>query len=173
MAEHSELPDARILADYILLESFRLGCYLTPLQVNKLCYLTHGFSMRAGRAGAFYNDVEAWPFGPVIREVYDAFRRYGRSDIRKLHGTMEPVCGAREDTKTRLANSLGEDITKTADSVVAHYARVDGGMLIEMTHAKDTPWSKTRSWWPFNTPRISTETIKTFYEKLEPSVFGR
>ena len=52
------MQDARDLADYILLRAAANGRYLTPLHVNKLCYLTHGFMLRNTGHGAFHNKVE-------------------------------------------------------------------------------------------------------------------
>lgn len=58
--------DARILADYLLLRAAERGRFLTPLQVNKMCYLVQGFVLRHTGDVAFRNRIEAWPYGPVV-----------------------------------------------------------------------------------------------------------
>ena len=165
--------DARELADYILLKAAENGYYLTPLQVNKLCYLTHGFTLRSTKHGAFHNDVEAWPYGPVIPAVYEAFRHYGRNPVRTLWGTGKRICiGDVKKSRTSLAKEMDHNVQGIADMVVDGYAGVDGGRLIGMTHEKDTPWSKTRSKW-YRTTTIPTDVIRAYYKNMGPDTIGR
>lgn len=164
--------DARELADYILLRAAENGHYLTPLHVNKLCYLTHGFVLRNSGRGAFHNDVEAWPYGPVIPEVYDAFQKYGRQPIRRLWGSGKRICiGNVKPSLQTLADAMDSDVKGIADMVVDGYADVDGGRLIGMTHEKGTPWSETRKW--FRTTVIPTDVIRTYYQNMGPDTIGR
>ena len=166
--------DARELADYILLKAAKEGRFLTPLHVNKMCYMVHGFMLRNTGKGAFHNDVEAWSYGPVIREVYDAFRAYGGGPVRRLWGTGERVCvgNARNaGTMSTLKDALGDRVAGIADKVVRGYAGMNGGSLIAMTHEKGTPWSDTRKL--FRTPVIPTRTILDYYEKMGPDTVGK
>lgn len=166
--------DARELADYILLKAAKEGRFLTPLHVNKMCYLVQGFTLRATGECAFHNDIEAWPYGPVVRDVYEAFRTYGRRPIRRLHGTGEPVCvGSAQEpgTITVLREALGSDVVGIADEVVDGYASIDGGTLIGMTHEDGTPWSEMRR--RLKTVTIPTSVIQEFYAKIGPDTVGR
>ena len=164
--------DARDLADYILLKAAKNGHYLTPLQVNKLCYLTHGFVLRNTGHRAFHNDVEAWQYGPVIPEVYDAFQEYGRRPIRRLWGSGKRICiGNVDDAIKTLAKEINGDVKNIVDEVVDRYADVDGGRLIGMTHEEDTPWHQTRKW--FRTPITPTDIIQTYYKNMGPDTVGR
>lgn len=164
--------DARELADYILLKAAENGHYLTPLQVNKMCYLTHGFVLRATGRGAFHNNVEAWQYGPVIPEVYDAFQHYGRSPIRTLWGTGQRICmGSVKKSMKKLAKEMNNNVKDIADKVVDGYADVGGGRLIGMTHEEGTPWSQARK--RFRTTVIPTEVIRAYYETMGPATNGR
>lgn len=166
--------DARELADYMLLKAAKEGYFLTPLHINKLCYLVQGFMLRNAREVAFHNRIEAWQYGPVIPDVYDAFKRYGRSPIRRLYGGGEPVCvGSAQDNGpiSMLKKSLGGKISGIADRVVDKYAGVDGGRLVGMTHEKGTPWSDTKRF--FSNPVIPTDVIKDYYVNMGPDTVGR
>lgn len=166
--------DARELADYILLKAAKEGYFLTPLHINKLCYLVQGFTLRNTGESAFHNRIEAWQYGPVIPDVYDAFKQYGRNSIRRLYGTGEPVCigSAQENgTISILMKSLGDKIVNIADKVIDGYAGADGGRLIGMTHEEGTPWSDTKQF--LRNPVISTRVIKDYYVNMGPDTIGR
>ena len=46
------------------------------IKVNKLVYVSLGFSLGMEDFVLFDEDVEAWKFGPVIPSVYHHFKKY-------------------------------------------------------------------------------------------------
>ena len=166
------MQDARDLADYIIIKAASNSRYLTPLQVIKLCYLTHGFTLRNHGHGAFCNNVEAWSNGLVIPDVYYAFEHYGRGVIRRLWGSGKRIhVGTAKANLDAIAGEIDRDTRQIADIVVEKYADVDGGRLIGMTHEKGTPWQQTRKW--FRTVVIPTKTIESYYKSMKPDTIGR
>src|SRR6185437_2444728 len=62
--------DSRTIANYLIGKAAPRGG-LDPLQVMKLCYIAHGFTLALTGRPLIEDDVEAWKLGPVVRRVYD------------------------------------------------------------------------------------------------------
>ncbi len=107
---------------------------LTIMQLLKLAYITHGFKMACHNDETktlFGDDVEAWKYGPVIREIYDGFKGQGRGTI-KIIVALSSDCESDFD-----ASEL-----KMLDAIYKRYGGMPGFSLSALTHAKGTPWHK-------------------------------
>ena len=60
------------------------------LKLYKLVYLAHAWHLGNGRGPLFPEDVEAWPHGPVVRDLYIEFKDAGRKPIGKLGTRLMP-----------------------------------------------------------------------------------
>ena len=165
----SRLPGANHVADYILATA-RLDSdtRLDHLQLNKLCYLVNGFTLREREEPAFYNDVEAWRFGPVVPEVYTAYKDYGNRPITALD-----MCRTSLEDRAAVAERWGEmvdiigrDVASIAYGVVKTYGKYRGWDLVDMTHMERTPWKK--AYRAGHNKVIPTESIRQFYRNLKP-----
>ncbi len=164
----SRLPGANHIADCILATA-KLGpdIELDHLQLNKLCYLVNGFTLREREEPAFYNDVEAWKFGPVVPEVYTAYKDYGDNPITALD-----MCRTSLEDRAvaerwgELVDIIGRDVASIAYGVVKKYGKYGGWDLVHMTHKKRTPWKKAYRAGRNNV--ISTDSIRQFYRNLKP-----
>ena len=65
---------------YIMLDAFN---DLTNMKVNKLVYFAQGHCLSKYGRPLFTEPIEAWPHGPVVPEVYRAYRKYGDRPIEK------------------------------------------------------------------------------------------
>jgi uncharacterized phage-associated protein len=54
------------------------------MQAQKLIYLANGWSMALRHSKLIEEPFEAWDFGPVVRKLYDALKRYGSGSIPRL-----------------------------------------------------------------------------------------
>lgn len=115
------------IADEILKIAKRAGKALTPLQLMKLTYIAHGWSLGFDRGDLFNNRIEAWKYGPVIPDLYRATKSYGRNPI-PLDLVDDTSSGVDEDTRAFL-----ENVYKT-------YEKFDGIQLSSLTHQSGTPW---------------------------------
>jgi uncharacterized phage-associated protein len=66
--------------------------YLTPLQLIKLVYIAHGWSLHYFPETPLLIEIpQAWQYGPVVPSLYSAVRRYGSSPIiALLPGDTDP-----------------------------------------------------------------------------------
>lgn len=125
--------DVLTVADAILKIAKSKGKSLTPMQLVKLTYIAHGWSLGLRNKDLFQNKIEAWQYGPVIPDLYHATKAYGRNPI-PLSAVGNP-----------------EDIRVTPDdlaflkAVFNKYGHLDGITLSYLTHKVGTPWTKVYS----------------------------
>jgi uncharacterized phage-associated protein len=94
---------------------------LTPLKLQKLLYYVQGFHLVILDRPAFDDAILAWTHGPVVRDVYDRYRRFGSAGI-----------------ETRLDSpDLPRDTVHLINQVSDAYGQFSAWRLMEMTH--DTP----------------------------------
>jgi len=121
--------DAITIADAILGIAKETGSKLTPMQLVKLTYIAHGWSLGLGRGSLFNNRIEAWKYGPVIPDLYHVTKKYGRKPI-PLDLIVAENSKVDESTKAFLR------------SVYNAYKKFDGIQLSYLTHMSGTPWDK-------------------------------
>ena len=54
---------------------------LTPLQLMKLAYMSHGWMLAMTGKPLFNNRIEAWKYGPVIPDLYTQIKKYGSNPM--------------------------------------------------------------------------------------------
>ena len=69
------------LADYIIDKCNKDDMPISNLQLNKILYCIQRHFLKQGTY-AFYDDIEAWCFGPVIPDVYYKYGICGVMPIR-------------------------------------------------------------------------------------------
>jgi uncharacterized phage-associated protein len=138
---------SRAIANY-LIEHSPGG--LDPLQVMKLSYIAHGFTLGLFERPLLEDDIEAWKFGPVVRKIY-AFIPGGSNRI------TEPLSRERPD--------LTDDDRAVVDSVLNQYGRYSGLYLSSLTHRPGSPWEKTWSKYGQNAV-IPRDLIQSHYSGI-------
>ncbi|MXW15144.1 MAG: DUF4065 domain-containing protein [Rhodothermaceae bacterium] len=149
---NSTIEDFVIIA-YLLKKAAEEGRGLTPLQINKLVYICHGWALGKLDRPLIDNrfgQIEAWKYGPVVRNVYERLKRWKAEEI-----TFDSFCEdfgsygfgkehAKEFLLGRIADLEEQDpqICKLLDVVWYVYKDLTGGQLITITHEGETPWQK-------------------------------
>ena len=76
------------VADRLIHLSLEDEMSVTPMQVQKLTYFCHAWMLGLDGVPLFRDAVEAWEYGPVIRELYHQLRHYGGRCIdQPIHET--------------------------------------------------------------------------------------
>lgn len=111
------------------------GIDMTPMKLQKMIYFLYGEYYKNTGAALFAERFEAWQYGPVVSDVYNAFNNYGARPIKQY---MVDVKGAYKmialDTDPQLFASLL--------SVFQKYGSMSGIALSKLTHRKGTAWYK-------------------------------
>jgi uncharacterized phage-associated protein len=150
----SAMYDARSVANEFLRVAHAKGRVLTNMQLQKLVYIAHGYSLAILDQKLIKQAVEAWRYGPVIPTLYHALREYGSGVVSK------PINLFSEE-------KLSETHRALVSSVETAYGSFSGPQLSTMTHRKGTPWREIYQ--PnaaFNNDTIPDPLIKNHYVGL-------
>ena len=102
------------------------GDLMTNLRLQKLLYFAQGWYLARYGKPLFQEEIEAWPYGPVVPEVYNAYKQNGRDGIE---GTLPEADAFTEDEFALLLD------------VARKYDRFATSSLVNMTHKPGSPWS--------------------------------
>ena len=109
------------------------------MQVIKLVYFAHGWNLGIYNLPLINDEVEAWDYGPVVRAVYDAFKRFGNQPITELARERHYLTSGLGDRPIE-ANFNSEEAA-LMNKVWDVYGHLKGFQLSEITHRGDSPWS--------------------------------
>lgn len=122
---------------------------MTNLRVNKLLYFAQAWSLvRIGKR-LFDGQIQAWKYGPVVPEVYQAFKQYGRERIPSVSGEYSP-------------DIFNSDELNLLLDVLREYGKYSSPALVDFTHADGTPWKEVYSPSQSGTV-ISDESLKRYF----------
>lgn len=122
--------DVLTVADAILKIAKAQDKSLTPMQLVKLTYIAHGWSLGVRDIDLFQNRIEAWQYGPVIPDLYHATKGFGRNPI--------PLSAVGDPKDIQVAPADKEFLTE----VFGKYGHLDGITLSYLTHRAGTPWTQ-------------------------------
>lgn len=145
------MTDARIVANRFLELAREQGRSLTPMQVLKLVYIAHGWMLGLNSRPLIKQPVEAWQYGPVVRDVYNGVRSYGRANVQSA---MWAPPGELDDVETDMVRQVYE-----------LYGHMDGIALSSITHMPETPWALTYQPGSFGDV-INNDLIAAYYQRL-------
>ena len=109
---------------------------LSPMQLVKLAYISHGFHLALFRETLFYNRIEAWEHGPNIPDLYHVFKVFGSKHV--------PANFIRDDDFSDLSGdkSINRRIL-TVREVVGKYGHLTPVQLASLTNQDDSPYGES------------------------------
>ena len=118
------------------------GRALTQMQLQKLVYIAHGWTLAITGNPLTYDEPEAWEYGPVYKELRRALRSYGRDGVGReiRNGEYSPGVFIGDDDATAVANLDSEEV-KIVDRVYRDYGGFHAFQLSALTHKDGTPWT--------------------------------
>ncbi len=145
------------VANSVLQLSFEKNILISPLKLQKLAYLVHGWHLASFDRPAINNEPETWKYGPVFPEIYHAYKIFGSVPISKenweVYGTADDKVVPEQDT----------DFHWLLGQVWNLYSPYSGLYLSNLTHEADTPWSSARR---KANNKLSQEEIKKHFKQL-------
>lgn len=123
--------DAKVVANYFLDLAERDHVFVSPLKLQKLVYLAHGWSLALRATALLKQSVEAWRYGPVIPSLYREFKEFGGSAISRKARVSE-------------GQELDADTKKLIEAVWERYKSLSGTQLSALTHEPGSAWDLTR-----------------------------
>jgi uncharacterized phage-associated protein len=121
------------------------------MRLQKLLYYAQGWHLASFTTPLFAERIEAWKYGPVVKEVYSRFAEFG-------YQAIPPSEGADSDTLTEAQKSFIQAIWK-------QYGMLSATALRDMTH-REAPWMDARKGLPAEArsdAEISQEAMRPFF----------
>ena len=144
--------DARAVANEVIRLAHARPKSITNLEVQKLIYFAHGFMLALEEQPLFWQNVIAWPHGPVVIDVYEALKKYGRDPIQEpiaMPGLVAP--------SIRSSRIIG--------LAYQRMSKFSPGRLIRISHDPNGPWYKV--WHERGENQvIDTELIQSYFTSL-------
>jgi len=137
------------------------------LKLYKLVYYAHAWYLGNKCGPLFDEDIEAWPHGPVVRDLYIEFKGAGRGPIKDLGTRFATHDGQLEIVTPVYAG----DLEPYLESVWNSYKKHSGIQLSNATHAPGEPWTLVAEKRDLSgKPTIPNELIEQVYSaKVEGS----
>ncbi len=117
--------DARQIANWFVQRASEDGKQLSIMQLLKLVYIAHGWHLEMRNSPLIHNKIEAWKYGPVIPDVYNAFRRQGIN----IQVPIPPVGQTVSEYDAHLLNEI-----------YRIYGHMPAQKLSAITHEDGSPW---------------------------------
>lgn len=98
-----------------------------PLKLQKLLYLAQGYSYAFYDSPLFYDEIEGWVHGPVVRDIYNMFKDYQYNSI-DIDYEIEEIDQETEDV---------------LNYVINNFSKYDAKYLEQLSHQQE-PWILSR-----------------------------
>lgn len=148
------------IANAVLDEARAQRKTLTIMQLLKLVYIAHGWSLALLNSPLVNEEPEAWQHGPVFPSIYREFRRYGSQPITANAVGPFAAFGSVPDA------NLSEGQRAIIQSVVQNYGDIHAFALSRITHEPGTPWSQIYRDGLGSSDEIPNAIISDHYRKL-------
>ena len=126
--------DARGIGNYFIEKYRENNLLLTTPILGKMVYFAHGWTMGYTDNPLITQEVEMWPYGPIIRELYEAYR------VQHVI-----VSDFLTDKKGKLYTADMTDREKEiVDSVFKEYSPLPSYKLTNIVQSAFSPWTKNR-----------------------------
>ena len=125
--------------------------HVDNMKLNKLCYYAQGWHLARFNTPLFGDPILAWDYGPVIPEVYHAYKSCGKGPIQEAMTEFDEL-------------SMSSDELSLLADVYSEYGKYTSSALSNMTHEKGAPWDLV--YVPNQNNEISQQSMKEFFSRL-------
>lgn len=165
--------DSKAVANFFLDIARAEGKDLSPMKLQKLVYFAHGWFLGLSDEPLIDEQVEAWPYGPVIPSLYHEFKRFGNEPITEpaseldFDDSLPGGCAFRtpsiEDNPAGNLKYTREFLKRVWDI----YGVYTATQLSNLTHEPGTPWDQLLRRYNGHLPKstdIPQETIRDYFK---------
>ena len=129
---------------------------LTHLKLQKLVYFAQGIYLAFTGNSLFSDKIMAWEHGPVVKKLYDEFKKYKRNDIDKKLSTQE--------LQKISELELDDNISTVLNFVYQNFGVYTAWQLRELSHEKNGPWEVTVRQSGMN-KEIPKKNMESYFQK--------
>lgn len=140
--------DVLLIARYVIQYCRECHYSLSNLKLQKILYFIQAEFLVVENCPCFYEDIEAWDFGPVVPEVYHEYKFFGSSNIMTFDSTD-------------YSKEIQERHLELINGIIDECAGYSASALVDITHHQ-SPWEDAYQKYCNN--KISNRSIKEFFE---------
>ncbi|MHA7872527.1 MAG: Panacea domain-containing protein [Hyphococcus sp.] len=157
---------ATAIANEFIRRAKKSGVKLTHMQLQKLVYIAHGWSLTLFNEPLTGDVVQAWDYGPVFPSLYSSLKKYGTKPIDSSirEDAWDPF--GEDHGEVIRAENLSEKQSKLLDEVWRVYGKFPAFKLSALTHKQNTPWSKVYKGGDGKGSVISDDAIQDHFNEL-------
>lgn len=140
---------------------------IDPMKLQKLLYYAHAWWLAGTDEGLFPEDIEAWPWGPVVRDIYTQFSDFGHEPIfgrraTELARTDDGSLNYRIREPVPVPDNVGNFLRRVWET---HKSRTSI-QLSNATHRPGEPWAIVKEQYGSleSKPRIPNELIRDVFK---------
>lgn len=154
---------AASVANAFLSRAFRDKKRVSPMKIQKLLYIAHGYALVECKEPMLDEVFEAWKFGPVLSSLYHECKNYGAGQITQYLKDIDPETG--ETSPAPLPDD--DNLTDIIDFVWRTYGGDSAISLSDWTHVKGGPWDQVTQGGTriFRHQDVPNKLIKEYFEK--------
>lgn len=161
-----EIYSAKAVANAFLQLADSEGKEITPMKIQKLVYIAHGWALGVLGQPFITEDIQAWKYGPVIQDLYHEFKRYGSGPITDKATNVDLDSNTLKIiVDTPMLNDTDTDANALVKKIWEVYGKFSGPQLSNITHMPNTPWDVTYNG-DHQRKIISNDVIKPHYQEL-------
>ncbi len=132
--------DAEAVANYFLGVARKEGKTLDPLGIQVLVYFAHGWNLAINNRPLISQRIEAGPNGPIIRDLYEEFSRFGYAPITEFAKKLSFAPVTPQGYHVYYPQITDPGTTSLLSQVWDAYKRFTSIQLSNMTHDPGSPW---------------------------------
>lgn len=144
---------------------------LTQMQLQKLVYIAHGWNLAITGEPLTHDDPQAWDYGPVYRDLWQALRDFGRAPVSREIMNEEYMPGSfdSDNLNSPAKARLSQAETDVIDRVFDKYSRFHAFQLSALTHQDGTPWTQVYDGGSGKYDSIDAELIRNHFVGIAAS----
>ena len=160
---------AAAVANFFLEQARLSSRVLDPMQLQKLVYFAHGWSLALAGRPLISEPIQAWDYGPVVPSLYQELKKYGSGPVTDPITDVQSTPTGSQLIEPRVSDVQTQNLLRRVWQVYGH---LTGLQLSDLTHRPDTPWSIARRR-PWRNNPISDASMREFFQKLAEVNAGR
>lgn len=132
----------RVIANALIRKAQEHGEKLTHLKLQKLVFFAHGWHLAMTGKPLISDDIEAWPYGPVIPSLYHELKHYGS---RGIEGYLVEPDKSTGELRALVPSPADIQAWQMIDYAWRRYGPHGAIDLSNMTHRAGSPWHLARA----------------------------
>lgn len=128
----------KAIANWVLDYADKRQVQLSNMALNKLVYFAYEHALRTHGRKLTSAKIEAWEHGPVYREIYSSFKKFGAGPIHDRATRYNTRTNIVEKVEAEVASEDQKLIIEAIDALI----RLPAHVLRELSHDSGGAWAQ-------------------------------